>query len=120
MVWCLSLPGGPARRAAGATGKKRSGVVVAVDFAAKPPAPLVDRARIGIEDDAFDTAQRSEAAPLCPADQGKVHLTRQVHAPSRKARTADQDRNPHAHDLDDHFRGQPPGRGEKFALWSDA
>ena len=78
-------PGGSVRWAAGATGSKRSGVVVAVHLAAKPPAFFVDRARIGIEDDAFDTAQRSETAPLCPADQGKVHLTRQVHAPSRKA-----------------------------------
>src|SRR5580658_1798772 len=86
----------------------RSGFIITAAVALGLGPGFINRNRLRIEDDAFDTTKRSEAAAFCPADQGEVRLARQIHPPRREARAADQDRDLHAHDLDDHFRGQAP------------
>src|ERR1700722_12046739 len=68
---------------------------------------FLDCRRIGIKDNALGATQRNKAAAFCTTDQSEVRLTRQIHAPGRKAVAADQNRDFHAHDLDDHFRCQP-------------
>src|SRR5258708_14944352 len=66
-----------------------------------------DEGKILIVDDALLARQRDEAlAPRAP-DQRQSNLPRQVDTPRRKARTRDQNGNPHPHRLDHHLGSQP-------------
>src|SRR5260221_5714366 len=68
-----------------------------------------DESKILVVDDTLLPRQRDESlAPRAP-DQRQSNLPRQIDTPRRKARTRDQDGNPHPHRLDHHLGSQPSG-----------
>src|SRR5258708_28625090 len=79
-----------------------------------------DEGKILIVDDTLLARQRDEAlAPRAP-DQRQSNLPRQVDTPRRKARTRDQNGNPHPHRLDHHLGSQPSSRVKNLVGGIDA
>src|SRR6266404_5530542 len=71
---------------------------------------LFDEIEVLIVDDALLARQHDEPFSARAPDQRQSDLPRQIDAPRRKARTRNQDRNPHPHCLDHHL-GSQPSRG---------
>src|SRR5258708_1172883 len=69
-----------------------------------------DEGKILIVDDPLLAGQRDEALAARAPDKRKSNLPRQVDTPRRKARTRDQNGNPHPHRLDHHLGSQPSSR----------
>src|SRR5260370_2628147 len=113
-IWRIGLSPPPIRRArppaSSTAGVAGNSLVTLSALALVTRGFFFDEGKILIVDDTLLARQRDEAlAPRAP-DQRQSNLPRQVDTPRRKARTRDQNRNPHPHRLDHHLASQPSRR----------
>src|SRR3954471_6307171 len=87
------------------------GMSVIVAFALAPVSSgfLLDVVEVLVVDDALLAGERNEALAAGAPHQRQADLPRQLDAPRREPGARDEDRDAHAHRLDDHFGGEPSG-----------
>src|SRR5579871_3922999 len=95
-------------------------VIATLALALVPRGFLLDIVEVLVVDDTLFARQRDEALAARAPDESEPDLAGEIDAPGRKARARDQDRNPHPHRLDDHFRGEPARGVEDLVRGIDA
>src|SRR5207302_721624 len=115
-ISALSPP--PMRRASppASTSPKVDGtsVVMRGCLAPMPGGFILDVTQVLVEHDARLAGERDEAFAARAPDQCEAGLAGELHPPRGEAGARDEDRDAHAHRLDHHLGGQPPGRIENL------
>src|SRR5262249_42601281 len=94
--------------------------VIASGLAAMAHAFLLHEFQALVEHDALGPRQSDETLAPDPPDQGEARLPRKLDAPRGETRPRYEDRNAHAHGLDDHFGCKAAGRVEDLVAGRNA